>query len=148
MGVKIKLSIVPKTLLFFLQFIVGFFSFLLLLCCESATASFRAALVPIHSTFGITTFVMAVATSCTGLIEKAFFTLRYVRIKKKITNNNRKREQSRLNAGAAEKVSILHCSYCCTYAQCLKMTKKSHYNFFKKLNIHEIIFPLWIIFKK
>lgn len=61
--------------LFALQFIVGFFSFLLLLCCESATASFRAALVPIHSTFGITTFVMAVATSCTGLIEKAFFTL-------------------------------------------------------------------------
>ena len=61
-----------------LQFIVGFFSFLLLLCCESATASFRAALVPIHSTFGITTFVMAVATACTGLTEKAFFTLRYV----------------------------------------------------------------------
>jgi len=61
--------------LFALQFIVGFFSFLLLLCCESATASFRAALVPIHSTFGITTFVMAVATSCTGLVEKAFFTL-------------------------------------------------------------------------
>jgi len=38
--------------LFALQFMVGFFSFLLLLCCESATASFRASLVPIHSTFG------------------------------------------------------------------------------------------------
>merc|ERR1712110_1138807 len=62
--------------LFALQFIVGFFSFLLLLCCESATASFRANLVPIHSTFGITTFVMAVATACSGLTEKAFFTLR------------------------------------------------------------------------
>jgi len=62
--------------LFALQFIVGFFSFLLLLCCESATASFRASLVPIHSTFGITTFVMAVATSCSGITEKAFFTLR------------------------------------------------------------------------
>jgi hypothetical protein len=61
--------------LFALQFIVGFFSFLLLLCCESATASFRANLVPIHSTFGITTFVMAVATCCSGLTEKAFFTL-------------------------------------------------------------------------
>jgi len=61
--------------LFALQFIVGFFSFLLLLCCESATASFRAALVPIHSTFGITTFVMAIATACTGLTEKAFFSL-------------------------------------------------------------------------
>merc|ERR1711863_74628 len=61
--------------LFALQFVVGFFSFLLLLCCESATASFRAALVPIHSTFGITTFVMAIATACSGLTEKAFFTL-------------------------------------------------------------------------
>jgi len=61
--------------LFALQFVVGFFSFILLLCCESATASFRAALVPIHSTFGITTFVMAVATACSGLTEKAFFTL-------------------------------------------------------------------------
>jgi len=61
--------------LFALQFVVGFFSFILLLCCESATASFRAALVPIHSTFGITTFVMAVATACAGLTEKAFFTL-------------------------------------------------------------------------
>jgi len=63
--------------LFALQFIVGFFSFLLLLCCESATASFRAALVPIHSTFGITTFVMAIATACTGLTEKAFLNLSY-----------------------------------------------------------------------
>ena len=62
---------------FLFQFIVGFFSFLLLLCCESATASFRASLVPIHSTFGITTFVMAVATCCSGLTEKAFFVLRY-----------------------------------------------------------------------
>ena len=62
---------------FTFQFIVGFFSFLLLLCCESATASFRANLVPIHSTFGITTFVMAIATACSGLTEKAFFTLRY-----------------------------------------------------------------------
>merc|ERR1712241_1069988 len=61
--------------LFALQFIVGFFSFLLLLCCESATASFRANLVPIHSTFGITTFVMAIATACAGLTEKALFSL-------------------------------------------------------------------------
>lgn len=61
--------------LFALQFFVGFCSFLLLMCCESATASFRAALVPIHTTFGVTTFVMAVATCCTGLTEKAFFSL-------------------------------------------------------------------------
>jgi hypothetical protein len=60
-----------------LQFIAGFFSFLLLLCCESATAAFRASLVPIHSAFGLTTFVLAIATACSGLTEKAFFTLRY-----------------------------------------------------------------------
>ena len=60
-----------------MQYIAGFFSFLLLLCCESATASFRASLVPVHSAFGLTTFVLAVATACTGLTEKAFFTLRY-----------------------------------------------------------------------
>ena len=60
---------------------VGFFSFLLLLCCESATASFRASLVPIHSTFGISTFVLAVAAACAGLTEKAFFSLRYVQFK-------------------------------------------------------------------
>ncbi|XP_063232925.1 plasma membrane ascorbate-dependent reductase CYBRD1 isoform X2 [Bacillus rossius redtenbacheri] len=61
--------------LFALQFVVGFFSFLILLCCESATAAFRAALVPIHATFGITTFMMAIATCLTGLTEKVFFTL-------------------------------------------------------------------------
>merc|ERR1719479_497084 len=61
--------------LFALQFIVGFFSFLLLLCCESATASFRAALVPVHSTFGVTTFLLAIATAVAGLTEKAFFEL-------------------------------------------------------------------------
>ena len=64
---------------FFLsQFVVGFFSFLILLCCEGATAAFRASLVPIHATFGITTFMLAVATCLTGLTEKAFFELGYV----------------------------------------------------------------------
>ncbi|XP_073970512.1 transmembrane ascorbate-dependent reductase CYB561-like isoform X3 [Rhodnius prolixus] len=60
--------------LFALQFVVGFFSFLLLLCCENSTAGFRASLVPIHATFGLTTFMMAIATCLTGLTEKAFFT--------------------------------------------------------------------------
>ncbi|KAK9501738.1 hypothetical protein O3M35_012411 [Rhynocoris fuscipes] len=60
--------------LFALQFVVGFFSFLLLLCCESSTAGFRASLVPIHATFGLTTFMMAIATCLTGLTQKAFFT--------------------------------------------------------------------------
>jgi len=61
--------------LFAVQFIVGFFSFLVLLCCESRTAACRAALVPTHATFGIITFVMAAATCVTGITEKAFFAL-------------------------------------------------------------------------
>ncbi|CAB0011408.1 unnamed protein product [Nesidiocoris tenuis] len=59
--------------LFALQFVVGFFSFLLLLCCDSATAGFRASLVPVHATFGLTTFMLAVATCLTGLTEAAYF---------------------------------------------------------------------------
>lgn len=59
-----------------IQFVVGVFSFLLLLCCESATAGFRAALVPLHSTFGTSTFLLAIGTAVAGLTEKAFFELR------------------------------------------------------------------------
>jgi len=58
-----------------IQFVVGVFSFLLLLCCESATAGFRAALVPLHSTFGTSTFLLAIGTAVAGLTEKAFFEL-------------------------------------------------------------------------
>lgn len=59
--------------LFALQIVVGFFSFLILLCCEASTQAFRAALVPVHATFGLITFVMAIATAVTGLTEKALF---------------------------------------------------------------------------
>ncbi|XP_074036252.1 cytochrome b561 family member no extended memory isoform X5 [Leptinotarsa decemlineata] len=62
--------------LFAIQFVVGFFSFLVLLCCEGATASFRAALVPIHASFGLTTFMLAIAAALTGLTEKVMFTLK------------------------------------------------------------------------
>ncbi len=61
-----------------LQFVIGFFSFLVLLCCEGATAACRASLVPTHATFGLITFVMAAATAVTGLTEKALFELKYV----------------------------------------------------------------------
>jgi len=61
--------------LFALQIVVGFFSFLILLCCEAPTAAFRAALVPVHATFGLITFLMAIATCLSGLTEKAFFAL-------------------------------------------------------------------------
>jgi len=61
--------------LFAIQFVIGFFSFLILLCCEGATAACRASLVPTHATFGIITFVMACATAVAGLTEKAIFAL-------------------------------------------------------------------------
>ncbi|XP_017769767.1 PREDICTED: cytochrome b reductase 1 isoform X2 [Nicrophorus vespilloides] len=61
--------------LFAIQFVVGFFSFLVLLCCEGATSAFRAALVPIHASFGLTTFMLAIAACVTGLTEKVIFTL-------------------------------------------------------------------------
>ncbi|XP_028134842.1 plasma membrane ascorbate-dependent reductase CYBRD1 isoform X5 [Diabrotica virgifera virgifera] len=62
--------------LFALQFVVGFFSFLVLLCCEGATAGFRAALVPIHASFGLTTFMLAIAASLTGLTQKVWLVLK------------------------------------------------------------------------
>lgn len=61
--------------LFAIQFVAGFFSFLVLLCCEGATAAFRAAMVPIHASFGLTTFFLAIAACVTGLTEKVLFTL-------------------------------------------------------------------------
>lgn len=61
--------------LFALQLVVGFFSFWILLCCEQGTAKFRAGLVPVHATFGIITFMLAIATAVTGYTEKALFSL-------------------------------------------------------------------------
>ncbi|XP_003745495.2 cytochrome b reductase 1 [Galendromus occidentalis] len=57
--------------LFVLQFFVGFFSFLVLLCCDGATSSFRACLIPVHATFGLAIFSMASATAVTGLMQAA-----------------------------------------------------------------------------
>ncbi|XP_063870109.1 plasma membrane ascorbate-dependent reductase CYBRD1-like isoform X7 [Scylla paramamosain] len=57
--------------------VVGFFSFWILLCCEQGTAKFRAGLVPVHATFGIITFMLAIATAVTGYTEKAIFSLSY-----------------------------------------------------------------------
>lgn len=80
-SVHIVLHIILNFILFdfvCLQFVFGFFSFLILLCCEGATAAFRASMVPIHASFGLTTFMLAIATCLTGLTEKAIFTLGYV----------------------------------------------------------------------
>uniref|UniRef100_A0A1A9X3J8 Cytochrome b561 domain-containing protein n=1 Tax=Glossina brevipalpis TaxID=37001 RepID=A0A1A9X3J8_9MUSC len=62
------LGLITMTM-FALQFIVGFFSFLVLLCCENRTYSCRSAMVPIHASFGLANFMMAVATCVTGLVE-------------------------------------------------------------------------------
>ena len=62
--------------MFLLQFVSGTFSFLLLNCCSSATASFRSSMAPIHSTLGTTTFLLAVATCIAGITETAFDKLR------------------------------------------------------------------------
>jgi len=62
--------------LYGLQFVVGFFSFLILLCCDTGTARFRASLVPVHSSFGIITFFLSIATCLTGLTEKVLFTIK------------------------------------------------------------------------
>uniref|UniRef100_A0A8D8LR62 Cytochrome b reductase 1 n=1 Tax=Cacopsylla melanoneura TaxID=428564 RepID=A0A8D8LR62_9HEMI len=61
--------------LFGLQFVVGFFSFLVLLCCEGATAACRAAMVPLHASFGLITFMMAIATCLTGLTQRIYLTI-------------------------------------------------------------------------
>lgn len=78
---RLNCRFVTSVVSFFdLQFVVGFFSFLILLCCENGTAGFRASLVPIHATFGILTFMLAIATCLTGLTEKAFLTQGYVHL--------------------------------------------------------------------
>lgn len=61
--------------LFGLQFVVGFFSFLVLLCCEGATAACRAAMVPLHASFGLITFMMAIATCLTGITQRVYLTI-------------------------------------------------------------------------
>lgn len=62
--------------LFVLQFVFGFVSFLILLCCDNATSKFRAALLPIHKTFGLIIFSLAISTCLTGLLQTARSRLR------------------------------------------------------------------------
>lgn len=57
------------------NFSIQNFSFLILLCCENATYKFRSTMVPIHASFGVATFMLAVATAVTGLTQKAHFEL-------------------------------------------------------------------------
>uniref|UniRef100_A0A0P4WYE3 Cytochrome b561 domain-containing protein n=1 Tax=Scylla olivacea TaxID=85551 RepID=A0A0P4WYE3_SCYOL len=86
--------------LFALQLVVGFFSFWILLCCEQGTAKFRAGLVPVHATFGIITFMLAIATAVTGYTEKAIFSLRDTKTNE-ITYSRMENEAIIINTQAA-----------------------------------------------
>ncbi|KAI1286448.1 putative transmembrane ascorbate-dependent reductase [Halotydeus destructor] len=57
--------------LFALQFVIGFVSFLVLLCCDKATQGFRAKILPTHVTFGIVIYQLAIAACLTGLLQTA-----------------------------------------------------------------------------
>jgi len=61
--------------LFALQFIVGFVSFLVLLCCDKATQGYRAKLLPTHVTFGIVIYHLAIAACLTGILQTARYRL-------------------------------------------------------------------------
>lgn len=61
--------------LFCIQFIVGFISFLVLLCCDKATRGFRSSLIPVHRTFGLIIYHMSAAAALTGIIQLARYRL-------------------------------------------------------------------------
>ncbi|KAG8192619.1 hypothetical protein JTE90_017184 [Oedothorax gibbosus] len=61
--------------LFGLQFLFGGFAFVVLLCCDVATAKFRAALLPTHVTVGLATFTVAAIACLTGLMQSARYRL-------------------------------------------------------------------------
>ncbi|XP_015366894.1 PREDICTED: uncharacterized protein LOC107163820 [Diuraphis noxia] len=74
-------------ILFTIQFILGFFTFVLLLCCRGATAVCRLrCFAPIHATLGLCTFTLAIATCLTGLQQRADFSI--------FSNNNGDGEQT------------------------------------------------------
>lgn len=62
--------------LFIIQFTLGLFTFVVLLCCRGATAACRLkCFAPIHATLGLCTFTLAIATGLTGLQQRADFTI-------------------------------------------------------------------------
>jgi len=62
--------------LFVIQFTLGLFTFVVLLCCRGATAVCRLrCFAPIHATLGLCTFTLAIATCLTGLQQRADFSI-------------------------------------------------------------------------
>ncbi|XP_027844670.2 uncharacterized protein LOC114125279 isoform X1 [Aphis gossypii] len=72
--------------LFVIQFTLGLFTFVVLLCCRGATAACRLrCFAPIHATLGLCTFTLAIATCLTGLQQRADFSI--------FSNNNGQQKQ-------------------------------------------------------
>ena len=61
----------------FFQLALGVISFLLLLCCQSASSTFRTAMDPAHHSLAMTTFTLAMATAVAGITETALFKQRF-----------------------------------------------------------------------
>lgn len=60
----------------FFQFTLGFFTFVVLLCCRGATAVCRLrCFAPIHAALGLCTFTLAIGTCLTGLQQRADYTI-------------------------------------------------------------------------
>lgn len=49
--------------------------FLVCLCCEKATYGCRSAMIPVHASIGLATFMLAIGTCIAGLTEKAIWAL-------------------------------------------------------------------------
>lgn len=58
------------------------FRFLVCLCCENGTYKCRAAMVPIHASLGLATFMLACAACLTGITQKAIWKLGYEHLTK------------------------------------------------------------------
>lgn len=52
--------------------------FLVCLCCDKATQGCRGAMVPVHASIGLATFMLAIGCCISGLTQKAIWTLGYL----------------------------------------------------------------------
>jgi len=59
--------------LFAFQIGLGLMTMFIFMCCDTRCCTFRAAIVPVHATIGMITFVLAIATCLSGLCQRAFF---------------------------------------------------------------------------
>ncbi|VVC36573.1 Hypothetical protein CINCED_3A001754 [Cinara cedri] len=85
--------------LFIIQFTLGIFTFVVLLCCRGATAACRLrCFAPIHATLGLCTFTLAIATCLTGLQQRADFMI--------FNNNGQKQQPSLSNSSSGPAIGL------------------------------------------